>query len=185
MTPIISFLSGHFSKLKCCTIFDFWVGRFACYKDCRVIRTLQILHGNLCPKSFCISLQFERMILGGVDKTDYYRPQRSCEGYVFTRVCDSVHGGGVLSQHTLQGVSQQWGGACSGGVCSRGVSALAGACSRGVPTGGRGCGDPPQNKQLLLQTVRILLECILVNFCPQHVSFDGSAHQIHWFDSRF
>ena len=27
---------------------------------------------------------------------DYYRPQRSFgQGYVFTRVCDSVHGGGV------------------------------------------------------------------------------------------
>ena len=26
----------------------------------------------------------------------YYRPQRSCgQGYVFTRVCDSVHRGGV------------------------------------------------------------------------------------------
>ena len=26
----------------------------------------------------------------------YYRPQRSCgQGYVFTRVCDSVHGGGL------------------------------------------------------------------------------------------
>ena len=24
-----------------------------------------------------------------------YRPQRSCEGYVFTRVCHSVHGGEV------------------------------------------------------------------------------------------
>ena len=24
----------------------------------------------------------------------YYRPQRSCEGYVFTGVCDSVHKGG-------------------------------------------------------------------------------------------
>ena len=36
-----------------------------------------------------------------------YRPQRSCgQGYVFTRVCHSVNGGGVLSQHALQEVSQ-------------------------------------------------------------------------------
>ena len=29
--------------------------------------------------------------------THFYRPQRSCgQGYVFTRVCDSVHGGGGL-----------------------------------------------------------------------------------------
>ena len=28
-------------------------------------------------------------------KSCYYRPQRSCgQGYVFTRVCDSAHGGG-------------------------------------------------------------------------------------------
>ena len=26
---------------------------------------------------------------------DYYRPQRSCEGYVFTPVCHSVHRGGL------------------------------------------------------------------------------------------
>ena len=28
---------------------------------------------------------------------NYYRPQRSCEGYVFTPVCHSVHGGVCLS----------------------------------------------------------------------------------------
>ena len=32
----------------------------------------------------------------------YYRPQRSCgQGYVFTRVCDSVNGGGGLPQCML------------------------------------------------------------------------------------
>ena len=36
---------------------------------------------------------------------DFYRPQRSCEGYVFTRVCHSVYRG-VVSQHALQVVSQ-------------------------------------------------------------------------------
>ena len=31
----------------------------------------------------------------------YYRPQRSCgQGYVFTRVCDSVHGGGSPGRET-------------------------------------------------------------------------------------
>ena len=78
----------------------------------------------------------------------YYQPQRSCgQGYVFTRVCDSVQGGGcaipafiaggipaclaaglqwrgVLSQHALQVISQH---------------ALQ-QVSRGVSTpGGRGC----------------------------------------------
>ena len=36
----------------------------------------------------------------------YYRPQRSCEVYVFTGVCLSTGGVGLLSQHALQVVSQ-------------------------------------------------------------------------------
>ena len=32
---------------------------------------------------------------------DFYRPQRSCEGYIFTPVRHSVHGGGGLSQCML------------------------------------------------------------------------------------
>ena len=72
----------------------------------------------------------------------FYRPQRSCEGYVFTRVCDSVHRGGVLSQHALQVVSQhalQQGGACSGGSAPGG---LLGGSAGGVCSGGclfQGC----------------------------------------------
>ena len=97
----------------------------------------------------------------------FYRPQRSCEGYVFTGVCLST--GGVSAPKGL-GL----------GVCSRGVSA-----PRGVGVGcllpgvcawsGRGCllpggvgiqacteADPPRERRLLLRTVRILLECILL-----------------------
>ena len=34
----------------------------------------------------------------------YYRPQRSCgQGYVFTRVCDSVHRGGLRAEPPRQG----------------------------------------------------------------------------------
>ena len=108
-------------------------------------------------------------------RTFNYRPQRSCEGYVFTRVCHSVHGGGgipaciaVVSQHALQQegvVSQhalQQGGACSegcllpGGVCSGGCL-LPGGLLLGVwgsaPGGlvvcswGWGCGTPRPRKQ--------------------------------------
>ena len=54
----------------------------------------------------------------------HYRPQRSCEGYVFTGVCLSTGGGflvgGSWSRGCLVG-----GGACSRGVCSQGV------CSQG------------------------------------------------------
>ena len=32
-------------------------------------------------------------------ENNYYRPQRSCEGYVFTPVCHSVHRGGSASVH--------------------------------------------------------------------------------------
>ena len=43
-----------------------------------------------------------------------HRPQRSCEGYVFTRVCHSVHGGGCL---VLGGLLR--GGLLQGGVASQ------------------------------------------------------------------
>ena len=97
-------------------------------------------------------------------------------------------GGGVLSQHALQVVSQHaleqgvpalgglllkgcllrgcllWGGLLPGGCLLWG-----GACSRGwgcLLEGGCllwGCVEtPPESRQLLLQTVCILLECILV-----------------------
>ena len=36
-----------------------------------------------------------------IERHHYYRPQRSCEGYVFTRVCHSVQGGGCLPQCML------------------------------------------------------------------------------------
>ena len=58
----------------------------------------------------------------------YYRPQRSCEGYVFTRVCHSVHRG-LVSQHALQVVSQY--ALQQGGLLPRGC-----ACSRGGLLGG-------------------------------------------------
>ena len=90
-----------------------------------------------------------------------YRPQSSCEGYVFTPVCDSVHrvcvcvlyqhalqvesqhalqgGVYVLSQHALQVVSQhalQEGGVCAIPACIAGgipaCLAAGGVCSRGV-----------------------------------------------------
>ena len=41
------------------------------------------------------------------------------QGYVFTRVCDSVHGGGVLSQHALQVISQHALQQVLGGVLSQ------------------------------------------------------------------
>ena len=89
-----------------------------------------------------------------------YRPQTKLrEGNVFTGVCDSVHMGGVWSR---------------GGACFRGVPAPGGACSWEVPTPGGGSVPggyllqggawwrPPPGR-LLLQAVRILLECILVS----------------------
>ena len=57
------------------------------------------------------------------------------QGNIFTPVCHSVHGRGVVSQHALQVVSQhalQWGGAWSrggawsGGSAPRGMSAPGG-----------------------------------------------------------
>ena len=62
-----------------------------------------------------------------------------CEGYVFTRVCHSVHSGGCLDLHPR---GRLWG--------------LVGGCP-GPHLGGLG-----PHRWLLLWTVCILLECILV-----------------------
>ena len=92
-----------------------------------------------------------------------YRPQRSCESYVFTRVCHSVHRGLVVSQHALQVISQnalQQGGVLSqhalqvvsqhalqqGDTCSWG-GACWGVCSQGV------CGDPSATPRKQTATV--------------------------------
>ena len=75
------------------------------------------------------------------------------QGYIFTGVCDSVHGGGCL---VWRGACSQ-GGAWSGEVPGPGwgVPAPGGCCS-----GGMLGGDPPG--RLLPRAVCILLECILV-----------------------
>ena len=57
-----------------------------------------------------------------------YRPQNKvCEGYVFTRVCHSVHGGGLLPW----GVPVP-GGLLPGGCLLWGVPAPGGSAPRGV-----------------------------------------------------
>ena len=113
------------------------------------------------------------------------------QGYVFTRVCDSVHRG-VVSQHALQVVSQHALQQVSWGVVSqhalqvvsqhalqvsRGGSpgphpggkwrGLAGGVPRPMPGGSiPACTKadphpPPLHGRLLLRAVRILLDCIL------------------------
>ena len=85
----------------------------------------------------------------------YYRPRRSCEGYVFTRVCLST-GGDVPGP----------GKVCSGGGVPGAGGLLLGRCL--VPGGGLVSQHAlrqaplPQERRLLLPTVHILLDCILV-----------------------
>ena len=76
-----------------------------------------------------------------------YRLQRSCEGYVFTRVCDSVHRRDAIPAYIAVGIRACLWGVYSGGVCSGGcllwgVSAPGGACSGGHLLWG--CRDPPK-----------------------------------------
>ena len=70
----------------------------------------------------------------------------------------------MVSQHALQ-----QGGSASGEGLLLGVGGclLWGVCSLGMPAGGKpapggGGMETHKSRQLLLQTVRILLECILV-----------------------
>ena len=113
----------------------------------------------------------------------HYHPQRSCEGYVFTSVCHSVHRGGtlqVVSQHALQQVSQGGGlpalagGSAPGGGCLLGDLLPGG----GVPAqgsareGGYGGRDPSlESRWLLLRTVASYWNAFLFYsiFCPKFV----------------
>ena len=76
------------------------------------------------------------------------------QGYVFTHVCDSVHGGGA------QSLSR-----CPGGGSVRGISVLGGLCPGGLCLEGDLCPGgvchvcPPYGNE---RAVPILLECILV-----------------------
>ena len=70
------------------------------------------------------------------------------------------------------------GDACYGGACSSG-GPLQGGCllSRGLPAAPGVCGDPPESRRLMLQTVCILLECILVwNFNLHWYLWGISSH---------
>ena len=59
----------------------------------------------------------------------FYRPQRSWgQGYIFTGVCDSVHGGAAC----VAGVGGSWRGACMAG---RGVCVAGRACMIRTPPG--------------------------------------------------
>ena len=96
-----------------------------------------------------------------------------CEGYVFTRVCNSVHGG--MSRPRPGGCPGPDPGGCPGpglGVClPRGMSRPrpGEGVSRPRPNGGvypsMHWGRHSPSRRLLLRTVHILLECILVVSC--------------------
>ena len=93
----------------------------------------------------------------------HYRPQQSCKGYVFTLVClstgvsASVHAGIPPPEQTPPGTP----------------------LGPGTPPGTR---HPPCSRQLLLRTVRILLECILVLLC---VWFCNSNNSWNLFGKKF
>ena len=80
----------------------------------------------------------------------FYRPQRSCEDYVFTPVCHSVHRGGSASVHA--GIPPP----PRAGTPRR--TRHSPPPTRHPPRAGT-----PRSRRLQLRTVRILLECILVN----------------------
>ena len=74
----------------------------------------------------------------------FYRPKRSFgQGNIFTRVCDSVHGGVSARGVSTRGVSPRGGlpggggGVCRGGVSQRGSArGWGGVCQGGVWQGG-------------------------------------------------
>ena len=107
----------------------------------------------------------------------FYRPQRSCgQGYVFTRVCDSVHGGGSPEnplpgpgRHPLAGRTPRDQADPprpgrtppeQGDPLDQGDS----SGTRQTPPGTRQTPPPGRRLQhtVIERPVRILLECILV-----------------------
>ena len=120
-----------------------------------------------------------------IQVTNYSPQTKMREGNVFTGVCDSVHGGSACSR----GMGLwSWGCVWSRGVPVPGVWLGGGIWSRGVPVSGGflfrrsgpGGGDwwrPPG--RLLLQVVRILLECILVCDCL-YLLFQFSDRILLW-----
>ena len=133
----------------------------------------------------------------------YYHPQRSCKGYVFTGVCLSTGGGGGGIPACLAGgipaclsTGLQGGSipACiAGGIpacLATGLQGggpvggllLGGAWSEGVCSGRGGWypsmhwGRPPQEIWLLVQMVRIPLECIHVFYANSLKCMTVSQH---------
>ena len=71
---------------------------------------------------------------------NFYRPQRSCKGYVFTGVCLSTGGGWCLLPGGApgRGVPAPREPHPGGGACSRELPGLGGACSQGCACSGGG-----------------------------------------------
>ena len=104
----------------------------------------------------------------------FYRPQRSCEGYVFTPVCLSTGGG--LPQHMLgyppgAGTPQSRHPPGTRHPQSRHPPGTKHPQEQAPPGADTPTGagtsrtrPPPPSRQLRLRTVRILLECILVTW---------------------
>ena len=114
-----------------------------------------------------------------------YRPQRSCEGYVFTGICLSTRGWGCLLQCMLgyhpPEQTPPWSrppGADPPEQTPPGVDTPLGADTPQEQTPPRS--TPPEIRPLL-RTVRILLECILVIISIQLLYFKCPNYHINFF----
>ena len=102
----------------------------------------------------------------------HYRPQRSCEGYVFTHVCHSVHRGGPASVHAGIPHPRDQAPPTPGSRHPPGADTpreqahplAAGTPPPAPPGPAPPSGSRPPRRRLLLLTVRILQECIIVLF---------------------
>ena len=124
---------------------------------------------NLCSYFYLHTISQTASKRRMCDTLVIYRPQRSCgQGYVFTRVCDSVHGGGVSpgrenSRQTRQTPPDQ------ANPPGPGRPPWQGEPPPGPGRPPRDQADPPLGSRLqnmvYEQPVHILLECILVIYC--------------------
>ena len=135
--------------LKCC-VFQTTAAKFAKSTLSRTTLTIFFMLVHITTPYYSLITVCRKLFL----KLYFYRPQRSCEGYVFTPVCLST--GGDLPQ------------------CMLGYHPPPPRSSHPPSRHPPGAGTPeqappPPSRRLLLRTVRILLECILVIFIFRHI----------------
>ena len=128
------------------------------YLHCRTWTRIPTRTPNLMATLYCTETDSDSDSDMDLDP-HCYRPQQSCEGYVFTPVCHSVHKGEGCLSACWDATHPPKAGAPLGPGTPPGPST---PWDQALPLEQAPPRSRPPGRRLLLRTVRILLECILV-----------------------